>query len=178
MNPTLGNALDTYLKRRSKPGRYWQELEARFERHIVPALGGRARMIHTITKADLRTLIEGKEDEGYPVAARTLYEGLSPFFKWCQGRDLLLSNPLATLPPPPVPKDRERVLDDDEMKAIWEATFKMPLWGPFYRLLMLTIQRREEVSDSNQPASGKPGTVHTLIQAPHPGSGAQSASPA
>jgi integrase len=142
----LGPTVETYFKRRAKPGRYWLELEHRFEQHFVPRLGGRKRLLTTITKADLRELIEEKEDQGRPVAARTAYESLSPFFKWCLGRDLILSNPLATLPPPRIPESRDRVLREEELRRIWKATYEMSLWGPMYRLLMLTAQRREEVA--------------------------------
>lgn len=145
----LGPVLDTYFLRRKPkgvPSRYWDELEEKFSRHIVPALGGRGRVLSTITKTDLRLLIEQKEDEGYPVAARTLYECLSTFFKWCLGRDIIVSNPMATYPPPRVPESRDRVLSESELKAVWRATYAMSLYGPFYRLLMLTCQRRNEVT--------------------------------
>ena len=142
----LGATFDLYIKRRKRPGRYWSELENRFQKHLIPDLGGRTRVLSTITKAELRDLIETKEDQGYPVAARTTYEVLNPFFKWCLGKDLILSNPLSTLPPPGIPKSRDKILSESEIKAIWKATFDMPLWGPFYRLLMLTCQRRNEVA--------------------------------
>jgi integrase len=39
------------------------------------------------------------------------------------------------------------VLADSEIKSFWSACGFDPVFGPFYQLLLLTAQRREEVSD-------------------------------
>ena len=39
------------------------------------------------------------------------------------------------------------MLNDAEIKSFWNAATLDPIFGPFYRLLLLTAQRREEVSD-------------------------------
>lgn len=143
---TLGATVDTYFKRRGKETRYWQELEARFRVHFIRELGGRDRVLATISKAELRALIEAKEDEGYPVAARTMWESFNPFFKWCVSRDLIISSPMASLPAPAIPEARDRVLAKTELKAVWKACNAMPYWGPFFKVLMLTMQRRNAVA--------------------------------
>ncbi len=41
---------------------------------------------------------------------------------------------------------RDRVLSDDEIKALWKASLEEPApFGPGIRLLLLTLQRRDEV---------------------------------
>jgi integrase len=144
----LGPTVETYFAARGGKGRYWEELEDRFERHIVPELGGRERLVATITKADLRKAIQVKLEEGKPVAARTLYESLSPFFKWLEGEDIILSNPLRTIIPPKIPESRERTLSKGELKVIYSISKNNlgNLWGPYFQFLMLTLQRRNEVS--------------------------------
>lgn len=142
---TFGSVVDLYLRRKTQPGRFWSELAGRFEREIIPHIG-KDTTVASITKADMRAMIEAKE-ETHPVAARTLFEALRPFFKWCVERDIIAMSPLQNLTPPPVPAARERVLTDDEIRSFWDATYKMG-WPfcPVYRLLLLTAQRRDEVA--------------------------------
>jgi integrase len=56
-------------------------------------------------------------------------------------------NPFQGLPISAGASARERVLTDDELAEVWAAagTLGYP-WGPFFRLPMLTLQRREEVA--------------------------------
>ena len=140
---TFDSVVRDYLKRKSKPGRFWSELAGRFEREIIPALG-KETQVAAITKADIRKLIEAKE-ETHPVAARTLFEVLRPLFKWCVSRDIITVSPMADLSPPPIPEARERVLSDKELVAFWSATQSQFLFGPLHQLLLLTAQRRDEV---------------------------------
>lgn len=56
------------------------------------------------------------------------------------------SNPFASLPIPAGATERERVLTDDEIDRIWNATGTPYPWGPLFRLLLLTLARREEVA--------------------------------
>jgi integrase len=142
-SPTFGSAVEKYLQRRSVPGRFWKELGSRFENQIIPAIGKNTQL-GGIRKADLDDLIETKRST-HPVAARTLYEALRPFFKWCVSLDLIDKSPLEGLPVPAAPESRDRTLSDQEVRIFWAATNMHPVFGPLYRLLLLTAQRREEV---------------------------------
>jgi integrase len=59
--------------------------------------------------------------------------------------DLITKSPLDGLPIPDAPESRDRILSDQEVKIFWQATDMHPVFGPFYRLHLLTAQRREEV---------------------------------
>ena len=60
--------------------------------------------------------------------------------------DRLPANPCRDAGRPPAPKPRERVLSDEELKALWNVADKEPKpWGPAIKLLILTGQRRDEV---------------------------------
>ena len=49
--------------------------------------------------------------------------------------------------PPPKPKKRRRILTDKEIILFWDATEEMsPIWTTFFRVLLLTGQRRELVA--------------------------------
>ncbi len=140
----LGEAVDLYLKRHSKPGSYWSEIKRKFDVDVLPALGSDA-LLADITKADVRALIEAKHDQDKHGSARYLFAALRPFFKWCAERDLILKSPLEDMSPPKPLPSRDRVLTDAEIATFWKASEADALFGPFYRLLLLTAQRREEV---------------------------------
>ena len=66
------------------------------------------------------------------------------FFKWCIRRHYLTVSPLqaAQLPKP---KKRKRVLTDDELKAVWEASTEFGgSYGALVKLIILTGLRRQE----------------------------------
>jgi integrase len=58
---------------------------------------------------------------------------------------IITVNPLAGLPAPHKLESRERVLTDDEIKAIWNATDYRP-FGHIVRCLILSGQRRMEIA--------------------------------
>lgn len=142
----LKDAVDLYIKRNSKPGRYWSDLEQMFANFLVPQLGDRTSVAE-ITKQDIRKLIDARLDAGQQASARVFFAALNPFFKWCVGRDMIASSPMQDMSPPSKVASRDRVLTDDEIKSFWSFSYKLG-WPfcPFYRLLLLTAQRRDEVA--------------------------------
>lgn len=141
----LGEAVDKYVRLNSKPGRYWPELEATLRRELADPPFGMNVPVANVTRAHVRDLIEAKQLK-HKGAARTLYAALSPFFKFCLNQEYITQSPLERIEAPSLPEERDRVLTDEEIRSFWKATFADDLFGPFYRLLLLTAQRREEVS--------------------------------
>ena len=78
------------------------------------------------------------------VSANRMRSSLSTFFAWCMSEGLLESNPTSGTTVRPE-ESRERVLSDDELKAIWNATAGDDDYSAIMRLLMLSGQRREEI---------------------------------
>ena len=67
-------------------------------------------------------------------------------FHWAQKRGKVPGNPFADLPVPAGATERDRVLTDEELAAIWRATDALgDVFRPLVRVLVLTLQRREEV---------------------------------
>jgi integrase len=80
------------------------------------------------------------------MAGRTLAYARAAF-RWAERRGKVPVNPFQGLPVAAGNSDRERVLTDEETADIWRASGKLGYpWGPFYRLALLTLQRREEVA--------------------------------
>ncbi len=66
------------------------------------------------------------------------------FLNWCVNNGYLEFNPIAGLKNQGRTQPRERVLNDDELKAIWQA-LPDDRYGTYVKLLILTGQRRSEI---------------------------------
>jgi integrase len=84
------------------------------------------------------------KDGKVPMAGNTARYG-SALFSWAVKRGTIPSNPFERVPVAPTAR-RDRVLSDDEIRAIWSATEGMGSFNAIVRSLLLTGQRREEVS--------------------------------
>ena len=102
--------------------------------------------IKDITRAHIIAHIDDIVDAGKPIAANRTLAALKKLFAWCVERDLIPFSP-ATLKAPSEETSRERILTDDEVIALWKATEDLGWpFGPMVRMLLLTGQRRNEVS--------------------------------
>jgi integrase len=98
-----------------------------------------------LDRAGVVRVLDGLAKEGKSaMATRTAAYGRA-CFQWSIRRGALETNPFTNLPLTPVVK-RERVLTDDELRAVWEATAGPVCYNAIVRMLMLTGQRREEVA--------------------------------
>jgi integrase len=137
--------LDEYeLGRKS---RSYGQAKLVIHKHLMPKLRGKP--LPSITRADLHTIIDGIPAR-QQATRRTVYAYASIFWGWALKRGDVAESPLPSMAKPKAPKARDRVLSDDELATIWHATgsLRAPL-GAFYRVLLLTGQRREEVAGMN-----------------------------
>ncbi len=105
-----------------------------------PKLG--ARPLAEIRRGELQAILDGIKE---PIAANRVYATMRHFFRWCVKRGYLDVDPCPAERPNEENEARARVLDDDEIKALWTAELEPP-YGQFLRLLLLTGQRRGEVA--------------------------------
>lgn len=81
-------------------------------------------------------------------------------YSWATKRGKLEGNPFLGLPVATGTAPRERVLTDKEIGAIWNAALGMPEpWGPFIRVLLLTLVRREEAAGMRWSELADDGTT-------------------
>jgi integrase len=113
-------------------------------KYLEPKLRGKP-MPH-ITKADLQAAFD-KIPAKQKATRQQVFAYASILWRWALERGDIEDNPVPSMAKPKAVKARDRVLRDDELVSIWQATgtLREPL-GAFYRLLMLTGQRREEVA--------------------------------
>lgn len=112
--------------------------------YLKPSFG--SRPIPKIELKDLQSVIDA-----IPLNKRAMRRNVfayaSVLFGWALRRQYISTNPLASMEKPQAPIARDRVLDDVELAMVWKAAEAMPVpWAPFYRLLIMTGQRKSEVA--------------------------------
>ncbi len=120
------------------------EIEATIERELTPHWGDRP--VRDISRRDVKELIRVKALQA-PVASNRLLAVLRKLFNWAVDEEIIDASPAARITPPSPEIERERVLTDGELRAIWKAGDDLGYpFGALYRLLMATAQRRAEVA--------------------------------
>lgn len=130
------------------------------ELYLRPSLGGKP--LPHITRADLQPIIDA-----IPLRSRAnrlaVYAYASIFFRWAMERGTIDANPIKTMAKPKAPEARDRVLTDDELAAVWTGAGKLTgPYGAFYRLLILTGQRRDEVAGMKWPELDRARAIWTI----------------
>ena len=141
---TFGSLLDQFLSRyadaaqRQKTRSETRRLLAKWHHlDLVP--------VDDITRSTIAEGLGEVEQESGLVTRNRTRSALSRLFSWALEEGLVENNPVVGTARRPE-RPRERVLTDDELVAIWEATAGPGDHNAIVRLLMLTGQRRQEVA--------------------------------
>ena len=127
----------------------------------------RDQPISHIRKDDVLDLLLRMEKRGSPAAANRALAYLSKFFSWCVDHDHLNASPTARVRALTVPRSRERVLTPEELHWVWTALEDFPgIFGPLFRILMLTGQRRSEVAGMRWSELRELGTPEGIWEIP------------
>jgi integrase len=137
-----------FVERYAKPrNRTWFETERLLTNRDLASW--QDRDIRSITRSEILAVLDRIVERGAPVQANRLVAALRRFFGWAVERGLIETSPVAALKPPTPETTRDRVLSDEELRAIWMATDKLGYpFGPAVQLMILTGQRRSEVLDA------------------------------
>ena len=132
---------DGYLK--TEWGDSWPLAKRRLEMYAVPAL--KDRPLPDIKANDVVAVLDKVRDQ--PALARNLHAVMRKLFNWAERRDDIPLSPMHKIDPPTGVKARKRVLSEDELLALWRATYALnDPFGAFVRVLIATLQRRSEVA--------------------------------
>jgi integrase len=112
-----------------------------FEKHFA-ALA--KRPVALITDDDIRKGLRQVIERHGKVAAINDKSNLSAFFSWAMREGIAKSNPTINAQALAVNAPRDRVLDDDEIRALWAAC-RDDDFGRIIKLLLLTGARRNEI---------------------------------
>jgi integrase len=132
-----------YLTRKAKDHRSVGKTEATLARLVYPALG--ARPIDGISRGDIVRLLDGIEDANGPMMANEVLGIVSRVFDWHATRSETFRSPIVRGMQRGVEQARSRILNDDELRAVWAAAgeYRGP-FGPLLRFILLTATRRNE----------------------------------
>ena len=107
---------------------------------------GATRPAKDITRRDVLDLTDGIMDRS-PVSANRVLSLIRRLYNWAVERGIVEANPAAGIKPPHREHPRDRILTDDEIRALWAAWDAMGYpFGTIQQLLLLTAQRRGEVA--------------------------------
>jgi len=122
------------------------EIRRYLDKHILPAFGGRE--FTSIRRGDVAALLDRVEDNAGPVSADKTLAYLSGLFNWYATRNDNYSTPIVKGMRCSTPKERarKRILDDDEIRAVWTAAEANGPFGALVRALLLTGQRLDKVA--------------------------------
>jgi integrase len=111
------------------------------------------RLLHDITRRDVKDRITEIADRGSPAMARNVLTAAKVFFEWAVDEEYLDASPAAGISPKKLIGERvvrDRVLQDDELVAFWRATDGMGYpFGPLFRLLLLSGARLNEIGGAH-----------------------------
>lgn len=102
--------------------------------------------VSELTRKDLQVAVDEKARSGRKPYANRIRAALVAFANWCFQRGYVLTHIGSGVAKATRERARDRVLSLAEVRLIWDASRDMgPVWGPLFRLLILTGQRRGEI---------------------------------
>ncbi|WP_340107801.1 integrase family protein [Pikeienuella sp. HZG-20] len=133
-----------------------------------------------LTRKELQGRIDEKAKEGRIVMANRIKSALSAFTKWAWRRGYTETDIGAGLSKAANEKPRDVVLSVSQVREIWKATQTLgDIWGPLFRLLIITAQRRGDIGGlrwseveetrlvigGDRTKNSKPHVVHLSVPA-------------
>jgi hypothetical protein len=132
-------AVTKYLASIDVKDRTHRDYKRLLNKYLVPAVGN--RRVEDITTRDVLSITDGLLNA--PQEARHCHAAMATFFSWCVPRYMPVS-PMTGLKSPAKPNERDRVLTDKELRAVWNAAADLGDYGVVVRLICLLAFRKSE----------------------------------
>lgn len=142
--PLFADLCREYLEKHAVHKRSRREDERIVVRELIPRWG--SLRADKITRRMVIALLDEIVARGSPIMANRTLALVRKVFNWALSRDILENTPCLRIKPPAPEKSRDRWLTDEEIRAVWEAFGAEPTAGPILKILLLTGQRRGEVT--------------------------------
>jgi integrase len=142
---TFGEMASEYIERHAKvKKRSWRKDELTIAREMLP------RWKHTkanaVKRRDIIKMLDDIADRGSPIGANRALEIVRKIYNWGISRDIVEANPCHQIPKPSPERQRARVLNDAEIKKVWDAAVTdTPAQCGIFRLRLITLQRGHEI---------------------------------
>lgn len=146
---TVRQLVASYLDKHVRPNlRSAKAIDRRFTKNVLPVIGSVS--LAELHKREVNRVIDPILERGRPVEAARCFEDMRALFRWGVARGDLEHNPMEGMRKPREAKPRERILDDDELRSLWNVLPKaLPRSKACQRIIKLCLlmgQRVGEVS--------------------------------
>ena len=145
---TVAGLVDSYIEKHVATLRTAAEIERRIRKNILPIIGD--LQLADFHRRDVNRCVDPIAKRGSPIEAARAFEDLRAMLRWAVSRGDLDHNPIDGMKKPATSKPRERVLSDDEMRALWAglpiALAKSVTCQRIIKLCLVTAQRVGEVA--------------------------------
>ncbi|MDH3474560.1 MAG: integrase arm-type DNA-binding domain-containing protein [Rhodospirillales bacterium] len=159
---TFERLAEAYLARYAKPRKAsWQAEQRMIERDLLPAW--RRRPAEGITRRDVIEQVERVAQRGHLHAANRRLALIRKIFAWGLEVDMVPATPVVGVKPALREVPRERLLSEEELTRLWHAWERIGWpFGPLFKLLLVTAQRRGAVAELRLRDIALTGQVWTL----------------
>ena len=136
---------ERHVNKKDRALRSAKNIRRYLDKHILPEWRGRE--FTSIKRSDVTRLLDHVETKAGPVAADLVLSTISSIFLWYANRADDYASPIIRGMRRSQPKERarKRILDDNELRAVWKAESN-GVFGAYVRLALLTGQRKEKVA--------------------------------
>jgi site-specific recombinase XerD len=143
-----------FMEEHVKKLRSEYEVKRSFDQYLLPQFG--KTKARELKRAAVREYLDNMA-KTRPVMANRCLAYIRKMYNWALSKDLVEFNPVTGIPRPGAEQQRDRVLSEDEIKAIWKALDReKPIMAATFRLRLLTAQRGAEV---RAPCAGRTSMV-------------------
>jgi integrase len=149
---TFAAVAEDFIRDKLATERKGREVERDIRREFLSVWG--RRPVTEITALDVRAVVKAAKDRGSPYQAHNLLTEARRLFSWAIDQHVygLETSPCERLKPKAIigrKVFRTRILSDDEWRAFWKVTGGTAYpYGPLFRMLALTGQRKSEVAEA------------------------------
>ncbi len=142
---TFGELAAIYMEHHAKAKKKsWKGDQRILEADLLPHW--RHKKAKNITRKDVTALLDGIMARGAPIMANRTKALISKIYNIGIGRDIVEHNPCLGVASPGKARQRDRVLNEGEIRALWRALDDQhPVVAATFKLRLLTAQRRNEV---------------------------------
>ena len=146
---TVSGLLDEFVERyveKEAKLRTADPIKRAFDQIVKPSIGKIG--IYELRRSDVARMLDKVADERGLVMADKTLAWLRKAFNWYAGKDDKFNSPIVKGMARTKPRERARtrVLSDDELRVIWPLLAEAGTFGAMLKTLLLTAQRRDEVS--------------------------------
>jgi integrase len=142
---TFAEVAADYIERHAKrQKRSWRKDALILEKDALSRFG--KRKAKDINRRDIIAMLDEIVARGAPIQANRTLEIIRKLFNWAVARDILDANPCYRVSKPSSENRSDRVLTEEEIRAVWQAlASEVPLTAATFKLRLLTAQRGSEV---------------------------------